>query len=173
MEMLKSIFNYVEKCVINKYNWKFIPNSHYQCIYVDIHKYKGNKVLLSDGTVISKGDIVAEIHVNNKKMKGIKIRQIVEILISELTNISNAMEYNKDYINVKAVYGRTVLFPIAKKVGFEVIDINKKILKYFLYVWDNIIKRVFSTSSKETFTIKEPKEVWISKQALIEKMGVN
>lgn len=169
-KLLKRFFNYMEKVYIKKNNWKLIPNTEYGYIYIDVLKHKGKDVLLSDGTIIKKGDQVAEVHINNKKMKEVSIRMVLKVFNSELAAMANAVKNNTEYADLKGLFGRTVLYPINKKLGFEVLEVRSKPLKLFLRIWDNLIKLVFSTSNKGKFIMREPKEVWMSRTALINKI---
>lgn len=168
-KFLKKIFSAIDKLSVKKNKLFFIPKSEIEYFYIDVQKYNGKEVKLSDGAIISKGDKVIELHLNNSKMNNIKkgeLKKIVHIIDLEMELLSKEINNNDELINSKAIYGRTVLYPLVIKKGFDVIDINKKGMKLFLSFWDNIIKVVFS-SGNEKFKKREPKEIWISRDKLI------
>jgi deoxyadenosine/deoxycytidine kinase len=165
--LLQRFFNRIEKIYRKKNNWTLIPNTEYGFVYIDRFEYKGKDKLLSDGTVITKGDLVAEMHINNKEVKEGSFKMVFKIFNSEFKAMAEAVSNDNEYSQIKAIFGRTVLYPITKKMGFEVFDIEKKSLKIFLKIWDNLIKLVFSKSKKGKFIVREPKEIWISKEKLI------
>lgn len=169
-KLLKRFFNYIEKIYIKRHNWELVPGTEYGCVYIDILKHKGKDVSLSDGTIIKKGDTVVEVHINNKKMKDVSVRMVLKIFNSELKAMAKALRDNSEYADIKGVFGRTVLYPLNKKLGFEVFEITSKRMKLFIKLWDNLIKIAFSTRNKGKFIVREPKETWISREDLISKL---
>lgn len=162
-------FNYMEKKSIEKNQWTFVPNSEYNCVYLDMMKHKGKAVTLNDGTVIQKGDLVAEVHINSKAMRDTDVRMVFHILNAEFNAMGKAIVSQEEYADLKGIFGRTLLYPINKRLGFEVHEIRSKGLKLFIKIWDNLIKIAFSERKKGKTSIREPKEVWISREALIKK----
>ncbi|EOC99467.1 hypothetical protein L21TH_2472 [Caldisalinibacter kiritimatiensis] len=136
-------------------------------MYVVTQKYNGKDIQLSDGTMVTKGDFVAEFHIDNLKMNQVKndLKSIFRYLDEELIALAEAAITHEEFKNIKAYYGRTVLHPIAKKRDFTIIDVENK--KFFLKFWDNLLKLVFqSSNSKGTKKFRDPKECWISKEQL-------
>lgn len=170
-KLLKKFFTHMNKRYIKTHNLIFIPDSEYNYIYLDIDKYKGKTVTLSDGTIIKKGDIVAEIHVNNDSVDDIPVRKVIKVFYSETLTMARQLKYNEDFKDIKALFGRTVLAPLTKRLGFEVFEIKSGYMKRFIRIWDNLIKIVFSSRKKDKVKFREPKEVWMSREALINKLG--
>lgn len=162
-------FNYMEKRSIEKNQWRFVPNSEYNCVYLDMMKHKGKAITLNDGTVIHKGDLVAEVHINNKEMKDTDVRKVFGMLNAEFNAMGKALASMEEYADLKGIFGRTLLYPINKRLGFEVHEIRSIGLKLFIKYWDNLIKIAFSEPKKGKTILREPKEVWISRDALIKK----
>lgn len=167
-QMMK-FFNYMEKRAIKKHNWTFVPGSEYNCVYVDTMRYKGKDIQLYDGTVIRDGDLIAEAHINSKEMHDKDVRMVMKILNSEFKAFGYALRDHEDFKEISGLFGRTVLYPINQRLGFEVHEIRSFWMKLFLKIWDNLIKVAFSKPKKGKFIVREPKEVWISKEALIKK----
>ncbi len=125
-------FNYMEKRDIKKHKWTFIPDSEYNCFYLDMMKHKGKDITLNDGTIIHRGDLVVEVHINNKEMKDKDVRMVFRILNSEFNAIGKAIKNSEEYADLKGIFGRTLLYPLNQRLGFEVHEIRSKRLKLFL-----------------------------------------
>jgi hypothetical protein len=101
---------------------------HSGILRVRITKYKGNEVLLSDGTVIKKNDKLVKIHLHNVKLlsdlksipcsvrRGRIIFRKVHMSMPLITEyIHNHKESNK----IKGVIGITMLYKGVEKLGFD------------------------------------------------------
>ncbi|MCT4686463.1 YkoP family protein [Vallitalea sp.] len=170
-KLLKKFFAFMNKRYIKTHNMIFIPGSKYNYVYIDILEYKGKDVSLSDGTVIKKGDTVAEIHINNDTIKEVPVTKVIRVFHSEVIAMANVLKDNADYKNVKAVFGRTVLYPLTKRLGFDVFEMKRGYMKKFIKVWDNLIRVLFSSKEKENVKFREPREVWMSREAIIMNLG--
>jgi hypothetical protein len=171
IKIIRKLFEAIDNIIIRVNGLTFIPESTLQYFYIDIQKYKGKDIYLSDGSTISKNDKIIELHINNKKTDNIKkgeLKKIRQIINSEMKLLTSLISNNNDLKDIKAIYGRTVLYPLIAKKGFDVLNIEKKGLRFFLAFWDNIIKTVYSNYSSK-FKKREPKEIWISSKKLQEK----
>lgn len=152
-----------------------IPTSEINCFLIEKVVYKGQTLQLADGTLISKGDLLAEMHVDNQKMSQIEtsdIRQMLRIIDHEIKAIGLACKQEHPaFDQVKAVYGRTVLYPLVVKKGFEIREMPSGMMKIFLSYWDNLIKVVFSSQKNKKFKRREPKEIWMSRKTIIGRLG--
>lgn len=170
-KLLKKFFTFMNKRYIKTHNLIFIPGSEYDYVYMDVLKHKGKEVRLSDGTVINKGDTVAEIHINNDTIKEVPVTKVIRVFQAEVVAMAKLLQNNEEYKDIKAVFGRTVLYPLTKRLGFEVFEMKNGYMKKFLKVWDNLIKVVFSSTEKDKVKFREPREVWMSKEAIIKNSG--
>ncbi|GKX28375.1 hypothetical protein SH1V18_08550 [Vallitalea longa] len=170
-KLLKKFFTHMNKRYIKTHNLIFIPGSEYNYIYLDIDKYKGKPVTLSDGTSIKKGDMVIEIHVNNDTVDEVPVRKVIKVFYSETLALAKQLKSNDEFKDIKAIFGRTVLAPLTKRLGFDVFEMKSGYMKRFLKIWDNLIKIVFSSTKKDKVKFREPQEVWMSRDAIINKLG--
>jgi hypothetical protein len=147
--------------------WKMIPQTQIQYFYYDIQIQKHEKVL-EDGSCIGQGDHIMEIHLNNKKMQevGSDLKKIFKALDLELKALSNALDQLEEFKKVKAIYARTVLYPITEKRGFEVHEVEASSMRGFLRIWDNVIKYAYEQEGHK-IKLREPKEIWISRDKLL------
>lgn len=168
---LKKLFELIERSIVNLNKWKHIPNSKRKLLYICPHVYKGRTIEISDGTVIKNGDLVGEMHIDNLKINGLEndYRKLFRILKEELQDLSYVIINEKGFGEIKAYHGTTLLYPLAKKQGFTIVEIDKGLKKYFLILWENLLRFVFKKESKIRDGFRTPKECWISKDQLLQK----
>lgn len=169
--LVKVFFSVFEMLVVKSNKWEFIPTSSIKMIYIFPHLYHGKNIEISDGTIITNGDSVIEIHIDNLKATKIDndLKNIRQILNQELEILSHFLYNNKKLKSIKAVHGTTVLYPIAKRAGFTIKDLDKGLKRYGLKLWDNILRFVFRKNSlKSKNILREPKECWISSKQLLD-----
>lgn len=149
--------------------WVDIPNSELKCFYLDKHRYRGPNRQLEGGLILEEGDLVIEIHLNNKRMGavGSSIKRIFKVIDTELKALAWTLENDPKYRDIVAIYGRTVLYPITEKKGFVSYEIEKRSMVRFLKVWDNLIKYAYEDRQHKGIRFREPKEIWITREKLI------
>ncbi|MDP4176883.1 MAG: hypothetical protein Q8900_00900 [Bacillota bacterium] len=163
------LFQKFESYIARKNNFPYILHSKIKILYIDIYTYKGKEILLKDGSIIKKGDTIGELHIDNIKIKNIdnKFDIVSSLLLDELQNIKNAL-INGEYDGLKAVYGVTLLHPIAKRFGFTIVNINMSPKKIFLILWDNILRVAFRKNKlKSSNKFREPKQCWLSRGQIL------
>ncbi|EKN68126.1 hypothetical protein P9E76_15785 [Schinkia azotoformans] len=107
---------------------------------VRLTKYKGREVVLTDGTIITKNDILVKIHLHNVKL----LRELFEIkselrkakiLYRHVQESLPGIEYfirNSSFSNeIKGIVGITHLNKSCERLGFEIFDISHPIYKWF------------------------------------------
>jgi len=108
-------------------------------IRVRLTKYKGKRVVLADGTIISKNDILLKIHLHNVKLLkriqgGNKLKQGLFIF----RNVRDTLPYIASYIqkheyanDIKGLIGITNLCKGCTRLGFETESIQNRYYKLF------------------------------------------
>ncbi|QZY56391.1 YkoP family protein [Crassaminicella profunda] len=168
---MKKLFKLIERSVVKINNWKHVPNSKRKLLYICPHVYKGRTIEILDGTMIKNGDVVAEMHIDNLKVDQLEndYRKLFRRLKEELQALSNLIINEKEFEEIKAYHGTTLLYPLAKKQGFTIVEMDKGPKKYFLILWENILRIVFKKDKKIRDRLRTPKECWISKGQLLQK----
>lgn len=143
---------------------------------VRLTKYKGKEVMLSDGTLIKKNDLLIKIHLHNIKILSelqsvpspIKRGRIIfkKIYLS----MPSLAEYihNHNYSNeIKGVIGVTMLHKGAEKLGFEIVQPSNNVYRLFKRITQFPI---FLLSSEHSKALKCPDTyyLFISKQKLLQ-----
>lgn len=107
---------------------------------VRLTKYKGREILLSDGTIIKKNDLLLKIHLHNvcllKELNRLeseikKGRYIYNKVQKDLPNIVKYLRDHKEFGNIKGIIGITILNKGSERLGFEKFDIKNSVYKWF------------------------------------------
>lgn len=168
----RRVLSIFERLVVKLNHWNHIPGSSENMLYVVPQVYRGEKILLRDGTAICNGDTVAEIHVDNLRVGSIKddLKTIFKVWDNELKQLAKIADKNGEFARIKAYYGRTVLYPIIRRRGFTIFEMKKGIKTAFIGIWDNILRIVFkSGNTRDKSVLKIPRECWISRAAILKR----
>lgn len=171
---MSNIFKNIQRSFEKKYvkfmGLKHIPGSTKELIYLDIKNYKGKNIVL-DKTTIQKGDIVAELHIDNLNVHKIdnSLRTIIKNYQEEMNTLVKACDNINEYRNIKAVYGTTVLHPLLKYIGFTCFPVKNPVFRFFLRFWENMLKNSFSTEKNNNKSNNDPMTCWVSINKLRQK----
>lgn len=168
MKRLASIFLVpFEKTVTTLGGWKHIPNSSLDFMYLCPRKYRGKNITLKDGTIIKKGDIIAELHIDNLRIHKFdsSYANLLKLLKEELIAVKNSLEL-KGYRDITAVHGITVFHNIAARQGFTVFDIKNPVTKYLGSFWENLLRVVFK-KEKSKKKVRVSKHCWLSRKQIV------
>ena|SRR5690625_1998582 len=140
---------------------------------VRLTRYKGNPVVLNDGTSIQKNDLLLKIHLHNAKMlKEINLVQndlrravlIYHKVKYALTNLAHYVESHSKGEKIKGIIGLTSLSTGAKRLGFEVVPIRSRVYRLFKQC-AFIFIHLFATKSRNN----HPVYLFMSKEQLLAK----
>lgn len=167
--ILNSLFQKFESYIVKKNNWPYILYSENKLMYIHLYKYKGTDVVLNDGIIIKSGDTIGEVHIDNLKVKNVdnEFNNVATLFSKEMSALKSAIMHG-EYADMKAIYGVTLLHPIAKRFGFTIISFNLGFKKIFLRAWDNILRVVFRKNKLKTHNkFREPKQCWLSREKIL------
>lgn len=168
-KIISFFFSSLDYIIVKAAGWKHIPDSISNFMYINPYKYKGPAITLTDGTLINKGDLIAELHLDNKGLNGLdtSYTNLIKLLKDELKSLQHCFGY-EPYSKIKAVFGITVFYEIAARQGFTVLDVRSTIKRFLWSSWENILRLAFRKRSrklKKRFIIA--KECWISREQIL------
>lgn len=150
---------------------------------VRITKYKGHKVVLSDGTSVYKNDILVKIHLHNIRIlkETQPINGDIKKAMFVYKEVEKSLPYLASYIqnhcrrdDIKAIIGITMINKGTKKLGFESYSIYnrlyrkcKQLIQYPIF---------FISHPGQTKSIRDkpyPVYLFMSKKILFEKYQEN
>lgn len=152
-----------------------VPRAAFGLFRVRLIRYRGERLLLPDETVISPGDTVCELHCDNQA--------IVALLRTRNSNCLSACRYDleclarwlnetAESLQIKALYGVTILWLAAARLGFTVRDRGRGIRNRLDRIFMGGLLLVYSPNRSGRINRGEtldqyPYEVWFSRDQLI------
>ena len=146
---------------------------------IRLTRYKGRKIVLSDGTSINKNDLLIKIHLHNvrllKEMHCIdnpfsKARFLYKKVHESLPDLVVFILHHKNKEQIKGIIGITMIDKGYKRLGFEPFFISnrsyirfKRIAHYPIYLLSN--------SKSQRGKLPTPQYLFMSKEAICEKYG--
>jgi hypothetical protein len=145
---------------------------------VRLTKYKGRDIMLSDGTHITKNDLLIKIHLHNNRLVNELTRLNSEIkkgrLIYEqvkrgLPNLAIYLQRHEQFANIKGIIGITVLNKGSERLGFETFSIINPFYKWYKQM--TIVPMYLISISRLDSLRRPPKYLFMSKDKLIKLYG--
>lgn len=172
-KLVKLIIRKIEKKVVEANDWWHIPGADEEFFYIAPHIYKGKQIELPDGTIISKGDLLAEIHVDNLKadrMEDVKSRDVFRILRNEFDCLADAVLEDERFKEIKAYHGKTLFFNLLKRQGFTILEVKLTPSVFLISIWEHVLRKVFAKRvSKRKKSFQGVKEFWATKDDMINR----
>jgi hypothetical protein len=148
---------------------------------VRLTRYKGREVLLSDGTLIKKNDLLIKIHLHNVRIlnemqcideKFKKTLFLYKKVQESLPGLAFYLLHHKNNDQIKGVIGITLIDKGYKRLGFESYSLSSR-----SYIWYKRISLYpihvlsISTPSFKKKKVRTPQYLFMSKDSLCEKYG--
>ncbi|WP_245680478.1 YkoP family protein [Bacillus marinisedimentorum] len=173
-----SIWTFLDPYYFALTRLKYIKNEHRekQIFRVRLTRYKGKDMILSDGTLIKKNDLLVKIHLHNIRIINEMDRYQTEIrkALFIYKNVEKALPCLASYVNahasspeIKGILGITVLNKGAERLGFEVIPINNPFYERFKLLTAIPIYMLSNSFKKQTLSRKKPAYLCMSKNQLL------
>lgn len=180
--LLRKIGEKIDERYQKKVGAVTIPGSDRNLLLVCYHHYQGKKpVVTEDGVTVNPGDLVGELHFNNKKITEIAAEpsersmewRLFEILKAEFSFLAEASASGLIPGDVKAFYGVNVLAAGAKRLGFTLVPLEPGWNRWWLGFWESVLRLVYySFKTKKKASLKrtmDPYEIWITSGELMRR----
>ena len=150
---------------------------------VRLTRYKGREVILSDGTLIKKNDLLIKIHLHNvrllKEMQRIdenfkKTLFLYKKVQESLPDLAFYLLQHKNNDQIKGLIGITTIDKGYKRLGFEAFSFSSR-----LYIWFKLISHYpihflsITSSPSKRKKVRTPQYLFMSRASLCEKYGAN
>lgn len=155
------------------------PFLHYR-----LRKYKGNPVRLEGGSMLSKGDRVIELHVDNRQLfeLGMHSRSSAQLAIRMIRRMEKDLPILAELIaddpalcKAKALYGVTMINRGPEKFGFTVLDLPDGLFarstKLYLSLLLSVIHPAGGARLKERSEALVPKMILMPVSRLLDQMN--
>ena len=146
---------------------------------VRLTRYKGREVVLSDGTLVKKNDLLIKIHLHNvrllKEMQCIdknskKTLFLYKKVQESLPDLAVYLLHHKNNNQIKGLIGITTLDKGYKRLGFEAFSLSSR-----SYIWFKLISHYpihylsLNSSSSKRKKVRTPQYLFMSRAYLCEK----
>jgi peptidoglycan/xylan/chitin deacetylase (PgdA/CDA1 family) len=150
---------------------------------VRVREYTGNQTItLDDGEKISKGDLIAELHLDNRILFQLSTDaasevqlaiQIIRMMELFMPQINLLLQNDPLWRDVKGLYGISMIHRGSRKLGFSVRDLPKGIFSFSTQLYLKLLLLVLHPQGKKRLQSKPqllvPKIIAISKKELMNR----
>jgi peptidoglycan-N-acetylglucosamine deacetylase len=156
-----------------------IPNAPHDFLRIRVIPYRGRPLILPDGTTIRSGTPVAELHVNNDAILRFQSRREMSLVSASRQDFRCLSKWLADADpghEVKALFGITLLGPLAARLGFVRVDHNAPIKKRLDRMFMHGLLMLYSVEglrrmSRGLHLQDFPQEIWMSRHELMRRYG--
>jgi len=135
-------------------------------IRIRLTRYKGRKLILADGTIIHRNDLLLKIHLHNVKLLNqIQGHSEMRKALILYRSVQESLPYISRYLqihdyanNIKGLIGITMLYKGCRKLGFETFPIQNQYYKFFKQVAHSPI---YLLSSNKVFHKAYPSPMYL------------
>jgi hypothetical protein len=158
-----------------------VPGSPHGLLQVSIHPYKGQPIVLPDGTSIATGDPIMELHFVNwllsARKEGWQPFTLLTYLAEDLRAIADGYRNNAYPPAVRALFGVTLFAKAGPRLGFTLrprpLNLHGRLERFFLkgllalYSSEGLARLARGSASHDL----HPQEIWMSIETLLARYG--
>lgn len=141
-------------------------------------RHRGARIVLRDGTVVEPGDLVGELHMDNRRAAslhtegkgGLRFRREVFRLLPAL---ADDLQTRPEYREVHAICGASLFWAEAERAGFEHRPFPA-LTRWWLGWWERFLLAHYHPEGRRRLMEghrTELRQVWITRRTLIERYG--
>ncbi len=159
-----------------------VPGAGDGVLRFGFRRWRGPAVRLGDGTVVRRGDWVAEVHITSPRVLARRdvasssLTRLVFVLSAQMRSALQALageiESGRLTVPIVALYGKTLLHRGAARLGFEVHDMPTGIGSRLLAAYERWLVSLYHPLAPGAGAMGERvKIVWLSTGALLRRFG--
>jgi len=159
-----------------------VPGAGDGVLRFGFRRWRGPAVRLGDGTVVRRGDWVAEVHIVSPQVlargdvAGTSLTRLVFVLSAQMRSALQALareiESGRLKVPIVALYGKTLLHRGAARLGFEVHDLPAGLGSRLLAAYERWLVALYHPLAPGAGAMGERvKMVWLSTGALLRRFG--
>lgn len=166
--LIGKLIKSMDRRLVNHTEWKVLNSSPDRLLRVDVYPYRGTSLAISPQVSLERGDMMAELHINNQVVPAhLPPRKILVLLRRELDALAASVQTEESLRQVKVVYALTLFHPWLLREGFTVRPLEGRIRRWALSGWENLLRQ--SYTGKDTAGWREARECWISREKLMQR----
>lgn len=154
-----------------------IPGAPHGLFLIHIGRYHGRPITLPDGTTISRGDLVYELHLNNQQLARAEgDLGLIPQLRADLRALAAWVRRSGSLPGPRALYGFSLMSPGARRLGFTTRDrpltLKVRLDRFFLVGLLALYNvRGVERLRRGTTYRHYPQEIWMSLDELMRRYG--
>jgi hypothetical protein len=169
------LFEWIEQQAVRLQRIRPVANGE-TIICLRLARRRGPRIVLKDGTVVDPGDLLGELHLDNRRAAalhpgghaGLRYRRE---LFRGFVALARELDTRPEYRAIRAVFGASLFWPsrLATEIGFEVRPLPR-----FVRWWQGGIEKFvvayYHPEGRERLSHgqrTELRQVWISRRALL------
>lgn len=146
--------------------------------------YRGDGFGLSDGTSVTPGQRIGEVHLRNDTLASLHDqaegpRQVGwlfrDLMVRGLRDLAELVRDGEPYRHLPAFYGTSMLHYGADKLGFEVRPVRPGVRLSLLRAYQRVLTARYHPLGSDRMSrgtrVRDPAEVWISRRTLLARYG--
>jgi hypothetical protein len=145
---------------------------------VSCHRHHGPDVHLPDGTVVRRGDPIAELHFWNRRIAARHAEsfqaltwRLARDIREDLRALARAMARGELARDAVAIFGASPVAAAAHRLGFTVRPVAARWRRALMSAWQLTVRRVFRPAGVPEEIQATTMEAWISRQRLFALYG--
>jgi hypothetical protein len=171
---------FYERITRSLWRLQSVPHAPHHLLEIRFIRYTGKAIDLPDGTHVGKGDPLIELHFRNRALLEVEEQastwRYIQLSAQSLSALACWMQEPDFPGDACAIYGKTLLYRGAARLGFTLRECPKNVHSYlerfFLTGLMVLYHRKGSARLQQGTTYGTyPQEVWISRQDLLRRYG--
>lgn len=152
-------------------------------ISIELRRHRSQSVRLDDGTIITPGDLLIELHMNNAWFLHNRRRltdsvnevfwRVASAFAEDLRYLARQLAEGRFAADANALHGITMLHSPARRLGFTIMELPNSLRRRLTTFYLNGLRQIYYfREGKEYRRQRKPpalNEVWMSKSRLFEK----
>ena len=147
-------------------------------IRLGLIRYRGPSRVFRDGTVLRRGDLVGEVHVDNRRAAGLHegrkagFRYRREVFRA-LPELARELRTRPEYQPIQAVGGPSLFWEEATLAGFEHWPLPK-FTRWWLALWERFLLARYHPLGRARLaegSRTELRQIWMTRRTLLERYG--
>ena len=174
---MTGLFDRLEQWFERRYDIRPIGEGGY-IIRLGLIRYRGPALTFADGTVVKRGALAGEIHVDNRRAAalheggrgGLRYRREV---FRALPALARDVRTRPDYQAIEIVGGPSLFWDEARLAGFEHRPLPA-LTRWWLTWWERFLLTRYHPAGRARLAEgnrKELRQIWMTRRTLLERYG--
>lgn len=174
---MRGLFERLEEWFARRYDIRPIGDGGY-VLRLGLIRYRGPTITFADGTVVNRGALVGEIHVDNRRAAalheggkgGLRYRREI---FRALPALARDLRTRPEYQEVEMVGGPSLFWEEARLAGFEHRPLSA-VSRWWLTWWERVLLARYHPAGRARLAQgnrTELRQIWMTRRTLLGRYG--